>query len=135
MQLKMRRTLKMTAITAAICVLYLMIVFGTRWWERRQAERVAREKFAALPAELSGEELKIVHFYASPATLRPWEKGLLCYGVLNAAKVALEPRVEEIKPALNRCLEIAPGQTTRYRLTAESKDGKEETAEFTLEVR
>jgi hypothetical protein len=135
MQWNMRRTLKMTAITAAICALYLAFVFGSRWWERKEAERVAQDKFAALPAELSGEELKILHFYASPVTLRRGEKGVLCYGVLNAAKVELAPRVEEIKPALNRCLEIAPGQTTRYRLTAESQEGRRETAELTLEVR
>jgi len=135
MQSEMRRTLQMTAITAAICTLYLIVVFGGRWWERREAERVAREKFAALPTELSGEELKILHFYASPVMLQPGDKGLLCYGVLNATTVELKPRVEEIKPALNRCLEITPARTTRYRLTAMNGQGKKETAEFTLEVR
>jgi len=127
--------LRITAITATLCALYLVLVFGTRWWDRRQAAEDAQKKFSPLPAALSGDELKILHFYASPVMLEPGQKGLLCYGVLNAESVRLEPALEALKPALNRCLEISPARTTKYKLTALDRAGNQQSAEFTLTVR
>ncbi|HEV2448127.1 MAG TPA: hypothetical protein VGS58_19485, partial [Candidatus Sulfopaludibacter sp.] len=59
---------------------------------------------------------------------------VLCYGVLNAKTVRIEPPVEGVSPALNRCVEVAPLHDTRYTLTAEAADGHTATESFTLSV-
>ncbi len=130
----LRKALRITVITATICSIYLAIVFGGRYLDRAETERKVEKKVSRLPSELEGDELKILHFYASPARVKRGEKGLLCYGVLNAKTVHLNPAVEEIKPALNRCLEIRPVQTTTYGLKADGAGGASVTATFTLPV-
>lgn len=72
------------------------------------------------PAELPP---KITMFYASPPQVAARESTLLCYGVEQAASVALDPPVASIAPAVSRCLKILPAKSTEYRLTAKSKDG------------
>lgn len=79
-------------------------------------------------------EVRITHFYASASDLAAGEKATLCYGVANARSVRIEPRVAEIEPAANRCLEIAPRADTRYTLTAEGADGRRVMESFLIEV-
>ncbi len=109
---------RLTALTGVAVACYLGWVFGSRWWYARQAESRATRKFAPLPAALSGSELKILHFYASPAAIPPGGRALLCYGVLNAATVVAEPAVEGIGPSISRCVEVRPARSTEYKLTA-----------------
>jgi hypothetical protein len=120
-------------VTAVLCIAYLGVVFGGRWWRHRQAEEAKAKSFSRLPAELSGSDLKIMHFYATPPAVAPGAKALLCYGVLNASSVRFDPPVEEIKPALSRCIEVFPKKTTTYKLIAETGSKKAE-AELTLVV-
>ncbi|MBX9599361.1 MAG: hypothetical protein K2X35_00095 [Bryobacteraceae bacterium] len=63
-------------------------------------------------------------FYASPPQIAARESTLLCYGVEQAASVAMEPAVGSIAPAVSRCLQISPTRSTEYRLTAKSRDGR-----------
>ena len=71
--------------------------------------------------------VKITQFYA-PVTLIPKGlKGTLCYGVENASRVELQPAVEQLYPAVARCIEIAPKTKTTYTLTAYGEDGGKET--------
>jgi hypothetical protein len=67
---------------------------------------------------------KITQFYASPATIPPGDRSLLCYGVEGATTLTLTPAVEEIKPALSRCIEVRPKTTTEYVLTADGAGGQ-----------
>lgn len=67
---------------------------------------------------------KITMFYASPPQVAARESTLLCYGVEQAASVALDPPVASIAPAVSRCLKILPTRSTEYRLTAKSRDGR-----------
>jgi hypothetical protein len=46
----------------------------------------------------------------------------MCYGVVNATAVRLDPPVESVWPAVSRCFEVTPSKTTRYTLTAEGAD-------------
>lgn len=67
---------------------------------------------------------KITQFYASPAIVAPGDRSLLCYGVEGATTLTLTPRVEEIKPALSRCIEVRPKTTTEYVLVADGSGGQ-----------
>jgi hypothetical protein len=65
----------------------------------------------------------ITQFYASPEVIAPGGRALLCYGVENTTKVAINPPIEQLSPALSRCIEARPKATTTYTLTAESANG------------
>jgi hypothetical protein len=130
----MKNFWRVTAVTASLCAIYLAIVFGGRYLDRQESERAAKERFSRLPAELESEELKILQFYVSPPAVPPGGKALICYGVLNAVKVEIDPPVEQLKPSLNRCFEVRPRATATYRLTATAKSGAAVTAEFKLRV-
>lgn len=75
---------------------------------------VARDPLAAY-----GDSVKILQFYARTREIAPGEKTLLCYGVVNATEVRLDPPVEKMWPSLSRCFEVTPDKSTRYTLTAE----------------
>lgn len=68
--------------------------------------------------------VKITQFYASPVVIPKGTSGSLCYGVENAAKVMLQPAVDEVWPSPSRCVQIRPDKDTRYTLTATGADGK-----------
>ncbi len=89
-----------------------------------------------LPPEYSDPKgVHILHFYAAVPSLVEGEKTVLCYGVMNAAAVRLDPPSSEVTPSINRCIEIAPEQTTRYTLFVDGKDGGKLAAVFELPVR
>jgi hypothetical protein len=81
-----------------------------------------------------GSEVRILQFYARERTLTEGDKSVICYGVLNAKSVRIEPPVAGITPSLNKCVEIAPERNTRYTLIAEGADGRAVSESFTLGV-
>jgi hypothetical protein len=87
------------------------------------------------PLAQYGTRVKIVKFYAPNGTIVRGEKALLCYGVVNAKEVRLEPTIEKVWPALSRCFDVAPRDTTRYTLTAQGKDQKVDSASLEIAVR
>jgi len=76
---------------------------------------------------------KILHFYAFPAECRPGERVMICYGVENADRVAIEPKVRELLPSFNRCFPVTPAKPTVYTLTAAGPGGQA-TAMLTITV-
>ena len=52
----------------------------------------------------------------------------------NAAKVRLTPEVESIRPALVRCIKIAPKQTTTFTLLAADRAAKAISQSVTVRV-
>ena len=81
-----------------------------------------------------GGRVTIVQFYAKNAMIAPGEKSLLCYGVVNAKEVRLDPPVEKVWPATSRCFDVAPASTTHYLLTAESADHQAVSASLDITV-
>jgi hypothetical protein len=77
---------------------------------------------------------RIVLFKADPAFIPTGMTGKLCYGVENATKLDLNPPVEHLLPASERCIDIAPKQTTTYALTAWGADGIAEKKSFEVRV-
>jgi hypothetical protein len=102
---------------------------------KRQAETKQAEDARKFLATYGSDEVKITQFYASPQTTRPGEKIRLCYGVLSAKTLRMEPTVSDVYPALSHCVQVVASKTTTYRLVAAGKDGKETTAESTVIVR
>jgi hypothetical protein len=87
------------------------------------------------PAEESkAAPVRITQFYSNKPTLPKGESALLCYGVENAAKVSIDPPVEQLTPSISRCFEVKPSAATTYTLTAEGKGGDKITQSVRLEL-
>lgn len=78
--------------------------------------------------------VKITQLRVTPAFIPRGIPGKLCYGVENATKIEMNPRVEDLLPAPERCIDIAPAQATTYTLTAYGADGTKVTKEVEVRV-
>jgi hypothetical protein len=111
---------------------------GWTWIQRHEAtlrmERAHRTA-AAAPAAEAGDSPAITAFYARAGEMTDAERNLVCYGVRNARSVRLDPPVEQLEPARNRCFWVEPRQDTTYTLFVEGLDGREESASFRVRVR
>jgi hypothetical protein len=134
----MRKALRWGWIPVVAAFLYSGWVLYNRGAQNRQIdaahERSRAKDDAAIVEKLGGGELKVVAFYANPAVVRPGSRGLLCYGVVNAKTVSIDPPVPDVGPALSRCVEVSPSQTTMYTLTAEDANGKKATSTASILV-
>ena len=121
-----------------MALLYVAWTFYSRWNRNRSIEEAAQAEKARANAEIVTKyagDLKILSFYTTAGTIRRGEKTLLCYGVVSAAKVRIEPAVEPVKPSLSRCVEVSPAADTSYTLTAEDETGHSVTASLPIRVR
>ena len=83
----------------------------------------------------SSTGVKITQFYATSGEITDAEHNTICYGVENAKTVRLEPPVENLTPALTRCIWVEPRQDTTYTLIAEGLDGSVDSASFPVHVK
>ena len=115
----MRQLVRIMWVPVLLAVLYTGWVF----WQRHSEETKPKHVRAEIDVlSKYGDSVKILQFYSRSGKIAGGGKSLLCYGVVNAAAVRLDPPVELVWPALSRCFEVAPAKTTRYRLTAEGQD-------------
>ena len=135
----LRKVLPYTTAGVVLGALYVTWVFASRWNDNRRIEQAAaaqRSKLDREITELYGTgRLKILSFYATPLLIRRGEKALLCYGVVNARTVRLDPPAERIWPSASRCFTVIPNRETRYTLTAEDAEGRTVTESFVLQVK
>ncbi len=114
-----------------LALLYTGWTFYARSQENQQMKREAQVKEAEDARKFlsvyGADEVKITQFYVSPAAVGRGEKANLCYGVLNANAVKMEPAVDNVYPALTHCVQVAPVRTATYRLIADGKNGKQVT--------
>jgi hypothetical protein len=89
---------------------------------------------AAKKAEPAKPPVAITQFYPTAPRIGRGEQVELCYGVDNATKVALEPPIEKVWPALARCFAIRPASTATYTLTAWDDGGRSASKSVTIEV-
>ncbi len=101
-----------------------------RWDNGRSQEQAKRN--AEFERIYGGTDVRVLHFYSPTAILTEGDHATICYGVVNAKSVRLEPPVEGVSVSLNRCVEVAPEQDTRYTLFAEGNDGRTVTESFAL---
>ncbi len=125
-------------VVIAIALVYDGWIFYSRWSAVRETARLSAEREQVMAQKtlrlVGGTELKINEFYSSPGAVQKGSTATICYGVVGAKKLKLEPPVEEVWPALSHCLQVKPSKTTEYKLTAEDAAGHSATESFTLQV-
>jgi len=133
----MRKFLPYTLAALGLALLYLGWVAATRFFANRDFERAAKERQARPSArreETGGTAVKILQFYASTGEVTKGQHVIVCYGVENARAVRIEPAIEELKPARNRCFSVFPERTTTFKLLADGPEGKQVSESFTVQV-
>ncbi|HUB80984.1 MAG TPA: hypothetical protein VMB03_19400 [Bryobacteraceae bacterium] len=128
-------------VATVIALVYLGYVVAARHMarqhlaERQQAAGPTEEQKSKFLGTYGGSAVKILQFYARDPEILDGQSTVICYGVVNAKSVRMDPAVADVYPALNRCVDAAPRHDTKYTLTADGNDGKTVTAEFTLAVK
>ncbi len=119
--------------------IYVGYTFYARYDANQKMQRQAVEK----EGEEAGKNLAASRQYLAENraarmplhhSLKEGATGKLCYGVVNAKTVALDPPVERVWPALTRCIEIKPAHSTTYTLTATDEAGHSVQRSATVEV-
>jgi len=125
-------------IMTVTATLYTGWMFLGRYLASRRYERARQAQEQAAAARFlnvyGGSAVKILQFYAREASLTEGTPSVVCYGVLNAKAVHIDPPVEGVAVSPNRCVEVAPLKDTLYTLTAEGNDGRTVSASFLLPV-
>lgn len=137
---RMQSILPYTSIGVIIAALYVAWVFYSRWDSNRKAQQEIQAKQAEARKEQAEQifgsgEIKFTTFQASSGVLQRGQTAQLCYGVVNAKTVKLDPPVEQAKPTYYHCLDISPKQTTTYTITAEDAKGNKKSESITIQVR
>jgi len=111
----------LTKLVRIMWVPVLLAVLYTGWifWQRHREAQPAGVEHDPMAAY--GKNVKILQFYG-PREIAPGGKALVCYGVVNAMAVRLDPPVEKVWPAVSRCFEVRPAESTRYTLIAEGAE-------------
>ncbi len=130
-----RNPLLYTSMALLVALLYVGLVFYSRWWEnqeydKKMAEREAKKRLEDERAVelMGGNRFEILNFYATPGLIRGEQSSALCYGVSNAKEVRLDPPDANVWPSLSRCVHVSPKKTTTYTLTIGDAEGHEKSA-------
>jgi hypothetical protein len=118
-----------------IPVLVTALYVGWVLWQRHTSlTPVAHKPAEEDPLARYRGQVQIVQFYSANGAILRGGKTELCYGVVNAKEVRLDPPVEKVWPSISRCFDVAPAKTTHYTLTAESANHKVVTASLDVTV-
>src|SRR3954453_14161214 len=134
----MKRLRYLVLATAALGLAYVAWTFVSRalstgrWARNNQPAEAGGAEVARV---YGGSDVKILQFYARDGSIVEGTKSVICYGVLNAKAVLIEPAVDGVGPSLNRCVEVAAEKQTRFTLTAEGAAGQTVSESFVLGVR
>ncbi len=135
----MRKKYVLTLLVAAVGCLYIGWTFYSRWTAKsaliQNLEESSESQKRAVGEAYGDGRVSILNFYAVPPEIRRGESAQLCYGVVNADSVRMEPPVKNIWPSRSRCVEVAPESDTVYTLAAEDAAGNKVTAETAVLVR
>ncbi|WP_321477760.1 hypothetical protein [uncultured Paludibaculum sp.] len=119
-----------------LCVTAWLLVDGMpnilRWRAVRDAPPYRRPE--AFDWVDPSKGVGIISFYAYPGAIYEGDTTSVCYAVMNAKAVKIEPPSAEVWPTFNRCIEVSPGRNTTYTLTAADAHGKTVTKSFELIV-
>lgn len=129
-----------TTVAVVIAALYVAWTF----YSRHEANVKAQQELAAKQAEQRQREAQTIFgsgglsfrtWSADKAAVRPGETAHICYGIVDAKSVKIDPPVEQLKPSYLHCFEVAPKQTTTYTITAEDGAGHTASQHLTIQVR
>ncbi len=128
---------RLFAFFFAAAAIYLGWVFSLRaiatWrWNRAHARpETVNSRFLG---DYGGTDVRILQFYSPEASIAEGRPARICYGVVNARSVRIQPPVATVYPAISRCVETTPARDTRYTLTAEGAGGRTVSQSFVLGV-
>ena len=136
----LRSLLPYTTALLIVAALYVAWVLYSRYDRNRRAEAEMEAKKAQAEKDIydtvsAHGELSFTTFEAATGVLRPGETTQLCYGVVNAASVKIDPPVEQIKPSYRHCMDISPRKTTTYTITASDSAGHTKSVSLTVQVK
>jgi len=138
---RLRSLLPYTTVALVIAILYVAWTFYSRHESNLKAQEAAaakeRESRQRVVDMIYGSgEIKFSTFSADSGVLHRGESTELCYGVVNANAVKIEPSVgEETKPSYRHCVEVAPKKTTTYTITATNAKGENKSESLTIQVK
>jgi hypothetical protein len=137
---RLRAILPYTTIAMIIAALYVAWTFYSRHEANRAAVEAIQNKKAEENKRYVGQlygsgEVKFIAMSADSGVLTRGEKTQLCYGVVNAKAVNVDPPVEQLKPSYHHCFEIAPKKTTTYTFTADDGAGHTKSESLTIQVK
>jgi hypothetical protein len=134
----LKRIAPWLGLVIVAALLYDGYIFYSRWSEKQDVERQRAAQESAMAKKtlsmLGSGELKINSFYASPGAVHKGSPANICYGVMGAKTLRIDPPVEQVWPALNHCVQVHPEKSTEYKLIAEDAAGHSVTESFVLQV-
>jgi hypothetical protein len=136
-----QKVLPYTTAALVIAILYVAWTFYSRYESNRKAEAdaAAKEQEArkrVVDTIYGSGEIKFSTFAADSGVVHPGQTVHLCYGVVNAQTVSINPPVgEQLKPTYYHCLDVQPKKTTTYTITAKNAKGDTKSQSLTIEVR
>ena len=136
----MKKVLAYTWIAVVIAALYVAWIFYSRHErtarEEQELQKRKQEQAQRVNQMIFGSgEIQFSTFVAEPGVLRRGETAELCYGVVNAVRVELDPPIEAAKPTYRHCVEISPKKTTTYTIKATDSKGNSKSASLTVQVK
>lgn len=126
-----------------IIVLIAALYTGWIFYSRHERDKAAQEAIDKRKQEevqrvnnliFGSGEIKFTTLSADDGFLRRGQTTRLCYGVVNAVKLEIDPPVAQIKPTYMNCLVIAPKKTTTYTLKATDAKGNTKSESLTIQV-
>jgi hypothetical protein len=135
----LQRTSLLMTIFVLIAALYAAWIFYSRWSDAVQARKAEQireiERERQEVALNGGTQLKIMMLYATAGTVSRGQSVQICYGVANARNVSFDPPISNVWPSMNRCVNVSPGKSTTYTLSADDGLGHSEQAKVSVQVR
>lgn len=131
---------RIASVGIIVAALYVAWTFYSRRQSTQEAEQARVKKEEDHRKQVANQifgsgEIKFSTFSIGTSVLKRGEQTQLCYGVVNATSVKLDPAPDEqLKPSYRHCLEISPKATTTYTITASNDKGESKTESLTLKV-
>lgn len=136
----LKSILPYTTVLTIIVALYVGWVMYSRHQSTVDSETAAREQKVEAEKRVDDQifgsgEVKFTTLEAADATVRRGQTTELCYGVVNATSVKIDPPIESIKPSSRHCMDISPKKTTTYTVTASDAKGNSKSLSLTITVK
>jgi len=129
-----------TTVAVVIAALYVAWTF----YSRHEANVKAQQELAAQRAEQRQREAQTIFgsgglsfrtWSADKGVVQPGEVAHICYGIVDAKTVKIDPPVEQLKPSYLHCFEVRPRKTTTYTITAADAAGHTASQQLTIQVK
>lgn len=137
---RIRALLPYTTVAMIIVALYVAWTLYSRHQANQAAEEAIQTKRAEENKRIVDQvygsgEIKFSTMSADTGVLTRGQTTQLCYGVVNAKTVKMDPPLEQLKPSYYHCLEVAPKKTTTYTITADDGAGHTKSQSLTIQVK